>query len=238
MKQRKFAAFDIDGTIARSALFFQIVDQLIADGHLPQSSRAEIDDKYESYRQRVHKAAFREYNQKSVDVLFGNMSNVKLSDYQKSVDTVINQTKKYVYVYTRDLIKSLRQKGYFLIALSGSEMYSVQEFAKNFDFDVAIGEVYHTKNGYLSGEIDQVVHRKDHYLNMLIAEHNLTLKDSFAVGDSMGDAEMLEIVENPIAFNPEDRLFEYAKSKGWTIVVERKNVIYELEQESGRYLLV
>jgi hypothetical protein len=52
-----------------------------------------------------------------------------------------------------------------------------------------------------------------------------------------GDIELLEMVQNPIAFNPNTDLFEYAKSKNWKIVIERKNVIFELEKQDGKYIL-
>jgi phosphoserine phosphatase len=48
---------------------------------------------------------------------------------------------------------------------------------------------------------------------------------------------MLEFVEHPIAFNPEDTLFEKAKTAGWDIVIERKNVVYTLKEKDGSYLL-
>ena len=47
MAQRKFAVFDIDGTLVRTGLFAQVVDQLIADNHLPADSRARLDEKRE-----------------------------------------------------------------------------------------------------------------------------------------------------------------------------------------------
>jgi phosphoserine phosphatase len=49
---------------------------------------------------------------------------------------------------------------------------------------------------------------------------------------------MLEMVDEPIAFNPEQHLFEHAKRKGWKIVVERKNMFYEMELSDGKYQLV
>ena len=36
---KKFAVFDIDGTIIRTALFLQIVDELLAAGHLDKKLR-------------------------------------------------------------------------------------------------------------------------------------------------------------------------------------------------------
>ncbi len=235
--KRKFAAFDIDGTIARSALFFQVVDQLISDGHLPSEARSELDSKYEKYLKREHENAFREYSQLSVDVLFENMHEIKVVDYKKAVDAVIAKSSSYVYTYTRDLVKKLKGQGYFIIALSGSENYAVKEFTKQFGFDLSIGETYHERDGKLTGEAEVVFKNKDILLKKYIKEHDLVYADSFAVGDTLSDTKMLGLVENPIAFNPDKKLFEYAKERGWKIVVERKNVIYELEPENGNFIL-
>jgi len=46
------------------------------------------------------------------------------------------------------------------------------------------------------------------------------------------------MVEKPIAFNPDKELYEIAAKTSWKIVLERKNMIYELEKDSGRYELV
>jgi phosphoserine phosphatase len=78
---------------------------------------------------------------------------------------------------------------------------------------------------------------KDKALKQMVEKHHLSWPDSVAIGDSATDIKMLELVENPIAFNPESRLFKVAKSRGWPIVVERKNVIYELEKSTNGYHL-
>ena len=234
---RKFAAFDIDGTISRNALFFQIVDELLSKGQLPSRFRAELDQKYEQYKIRSHKDAFKNYSQLSVDILLNNLDKLPVEHYRSAVDAVIAKNSDYTYVHTRDLIKKLKDNGYFLIALSGSEMYSVQKFSEKFGFDLAVGEYYHEKDGYFTGKIDKVVHRKDIFLKKFIEEHGLTLSGSYAVGDSSGDISMLELVENPVAFNPEDTLFYKAKEEKWKIVVERKSVVYELGPKNGNYTL-
>jgi phosphoserine phosphatase len=40
----------------------------------------------------------------------------------------------------------------------------------------------------------------------------------------------LEMVHTPIAFNPNRSLFEVARRSSWPIVVERKDVIYNLQK--------
>lgn len=235
--KRKFAAFDIDGTIARTSLFFQIVDELIAQGHLPEGSRQQLDERFEQYRRRKHPLAFTEYSQLSVDILFNNLHTLRVEDYRQAVDKVIKNTSEHIYTYTRDLAKRLKSEGYFLFALSGSEIYAVEQFTKPLGFDLAIGEEYLEDGEFLTGKAEEIFQKKDIFLKRYVEEHNLTFKDSYAVGDSKADAKMLELVDNPIAFNPELRLYDIAREKGWKIVVERKNVIFELERKNGKYIL-
>jgi phosphoserine phosphatase len=56
------------------------------------------------------------------------------------------------------------------------------------------------------------------------------------VGDTESDISILSAVGKPIAFNPNDKLAQHAKKKRWDIVVERKNVIYQLEKFSFKQL--
>jgi HAD superfamily hydrolase (TIGR01490 family) len=237
MTMRKFAAFDIDGTVGRNSIFTAVTDELVRSGHLPAEVAPKVEEKLEAYRQRKHKETFNEYVEASVNALFAHMNKVSVKDYQAAVDRVMAKQKLYSYVFTRDLIKKLKAEGYFLIALSGSEMYGVQQFCEHYGFDLAIGETYHEKNGYFTGEVENVIYGKGVLLKKLVKEHGLDFKDSYAVGDSKSDAKMLELVENPIAFNPEARLLDIATANQWKIVIERKNVIYELRHSKNGYKL-
>ena len=116
-------------------------------------------------------------------------------------------------------------------------MYAVQQFTKAYEFDISIGETYVCKDGAYTGEVLHVFDRKDEYLRQIIEEHGLTYKGSIGVGDSRSDISMLELVEEPIAFNPEKRLLATAKERGWKVVIERKNVVYELQPADGTYAL-
>ncbi len=67
-------------------------------------------------------------------------------------------------------------------------------------------------------------------LKQYVYENNLTLEDSYGVGDTESDASFLRVVENPIAFNPNENLKKVAQENNWRIVVEKKDVIYEMSQ--------
>ena len=117
----------------------------------------------------------------------------------------------------------------------------MQRFAKIWNFDIALGQVYDTKNGAYTGMISgekYLVEQKGDLLKELVKTNSLSWEGSIAVGDSMSDASILEVVEQPIVFNPDDQLFNRAKERHWKIVIERKNVIYELERHGGAFVHV
>ena len=57
----------------------------------------------------------------------------------------------------------------------------------------------------------------------------MSFKGSIGVGDTESDVAFLKLVERPICFNPNKKLYDYAKRKGWEVVVERKDMIYFLQ---------
>lgn len=49
---------------------------------------------------------------------------------------------KYVYRYTRDLIKELKEEGYYLVAISQSPKTVLDEFCAQYGFDKVYGRIY------------------------------------------------------------------------------------------------
>ena len=72
------------------------------------------------------------------------------------------------------------------------------------------------------------VHDKASILKRAMEKENLMLEHSIGVGDTESDIAFLEMVAQPICFNPNKKLYRYAKRMGWKVVVERKDVVYEL----------
>ena len=236
-KKQPFAVFDIDGTISRNSLYHALVYELIERGVLPKSLRQAFDDKFDNWRNRSHPEAYNEYTMAMVTAYEPLMTQVRVSDFEEAAAHVADRLKKQAYVFTRELAKKLKKRGYFLIAISGSPKEIVGPFANHYGFDDFVARKFERQGEYYTGSADRTYTDKDVILNELIARHNLTSTGSVAVGDSRGDLSLLDNVEQPIAFNPEKELMEHATQQGWKVVVERKNVIYELEQHDGRYVL-
>lgn len=236
-EQRKFAVFDIDGTVIRWQLYHAIVDELGKRGHMAPELHQQIRDARHTWKSRSHSSSYNQYEDTLVHVYRKVLTSLNVDDYLQAVDVVFEAYKDQVYTYTRDLIRELKEQGYLLFIISGSQQEVIQKLGEYYGFDDVVGTQYLQKDGKFTGEFKGVFGHKDELLNGLIAKHGLRTKGSVAVGDSESDIAMLELVERPIAFNPTKGLLEHAKQHGWDVVVERKNVIYNLRANNGQYCL-
>jgi HAD superfamily phosphoserine phosphatase-like hydrolase len=189
------------------------------------------------WKRREDSDAFKSYERYLVEFYNRLLEDLSVADFMDAANAVFEQYKDQVYVYTRDLITQLKKEGYLLFALSGSQTEVVEMVANYYGFDDYVGTTYERSGKFFTGESIAHIGKKDAVLETLAKRHKATMVGSIAVGDSAGDISMLEAVEMPIAFNPEKKLFEHAKERGWKVVIERKNVVYELEQGNGGYRL-
>lgn len=238
MATQKFAAFDIDGTLFRSGLYREVAYEMMKMGALPREVLEETTAKNREWRHRSHGNAFEEFDMLVVDRVDHLLPNLRIDDYEEAAQMVLEKRADNVYVYTRNLLNRLKAEGYFLIAISGSQIELVEPFAVKYGFDAWIGQEWERGDEFFTGNIVKTHTNKDVILRDLMARYNLTLKDSYAVGDSNGDVGMLTLVEHPIAFNPTAELYDKAVARGWTIAIERKNMMYTLEMRDGEYRLV
>lgn len=229
--------FDIDGTLIRWQLYHALATRLAKEGLLGERAYEELVHLRNEWKKRTHAESFKDYERRMVELYDASLINLPLASFTKAVNTVIEEHKDQVYVYTRELTKKLKAQGYFLLAISGSHHEMVEKIAHYYGFDDWIGSKYEVKNGAFTGKTAIPNHDKAKVLRTFIKKHDLDMADSYAVGDSRSDASMLEMVENPIAFNPDQQLFQIAKKHGWNIVIERKNVVYTLQSRDGSYLL-
>ncbi len=235
---RKFAAFDIDGTLFRSGLYREVFHELYKMGVLPSNLTEQTTEKYREWRHRLHGNAFEEFEKLMVEGLDSYLTKLRIADYDEAVQRVLDKKAENIYVYTHRLLKKLQDDGYFTIAISGSQQELVEPFARRNGFDAWIGQQWERGGEYFTGTVVKTHTGKDKILQALAEEYNLTFEDSYAVGDSNGDSGMLSIVDHPIAFNPTQELLDKALENRWKVVVERKNIGYELESdENGIFLL-
>ena len=235
--KRPFAVFDIDGTLIRWQLHHAMNDVLAKKNLIDAKSFDHIREARMNWKRRSSTLSFREYEQLLIVLFEKELVGLKVSDFDAAAKEVFDEYKDQIYIYTRDLIRDLKKKNYLVFAISGSPENIISKLVKYYAFDDYAASNYEQKNGKFTGETSVTLGRKAELLSNLVKTHWATFDNSIAVGDSEGDAEMLAMVESPIAFNPSNELLDIAMTKRWKIVVERKNVIYQLTNSKSGYIL-
>jgi len=233
---KKFAVFDIDGTLIRWQLYHAITDALARRGHIKPGTYQVMREARLAWK-RWAGGDFKDYERQVIGIYDEVISTLNFEQLDEAIGAVFTEYRDQVYTYTRDLIKDLKGKGYKLFAISGSQTEILAKIAGYYGFDDYVGSVYERDGATFTGKKTIGSRKKDEKLQQLIKKNEVDLKGSIAIGDSHSDIPMLEMAEQPIAFNPEQELYVYAKAQGWKIVIERKNVIYELSEDDGKYSL-
>ncbi len=233
---KKFAVFDIDGTIFRWQLYHELFDALIDEGVISDVESQRVLEAREAWRKR--ELEYNLYEGILMDVMEQAIVGLDNARFHEIAAVILRKKGHRVYTYTIDLLHELQKKGYVTIAISASHQQLVEAFCKLHDIDIAIGRKFEVVKGKLSKKSEIVHGRKHIMLERVVQEHDLTYDGSYAVGDSGGDISMLAMVQNPIAFNPNEELKQEAMKHGWPIVLERKSIAYKLEKGSdGTYVL-
>jgi len=228
---KKLAVFDIDGTVFRSSLLIELVEALVDEKVFPPHVRTQYQKEQMLWLDR--KGGYETYLETLVKAFMENIKGVEYVDFERVGKMVAEKLQARVYLYTRDLIIELKKENYFLLAISQSPKSILDEFGKSLGFDKIYGRFYELgPSDRFTGKVtdEHLISNKANIVKRVLEKENLTLKGSIGVGDTEGDIPFLEMVEMPICFNPNKKLYRHAKLNGWKVVVERKDMIYEMEK--------
>ncbi len=231
--KKKLAIFDIDGTIFRKNLHFELLDELVWMKIFDKNVREELVHLYGNWLN--NEGSYEAYRFKLVE-LYEN--KIKGCDQEKIIEAakvVANFNAKRIYIFAKKVLDELRHD-HIMLAISGSPIEIVKEYARILEFDAYFGSVYEIdKNKIYTGKtIFEPTKDKGAVVKQFVAENDISLVNSFGMGDTRSDAKFLELVDNPVAFNPDSELKDIAEKSGWKIMVEKKDVVYEINNSKFR----
>ncbi|OGI15219.1 MAG: hypothetical protein A3E38_02860 [Candidatus Moranbacteria bacterium RIFCSPHIGHO2_12_FULL_54_9] len=228
-KKNKIAIFDIDGTIFRKNLHFELINELSWMKTFPAEARNALVEIYTDWLE--HEGTYEEYRKALITLYAEHIKGCTKEDVIKASKILIPFHAKRTYIFAERLIKKLRAENYHLMVISGSPTEVVEEYNRQYlKFDSAFGSIYTLDSaGRYTGEAEfEPSKNKGHVVEQYMYEHKLTFEGSYGVGDTESDISFLKLVENPIAFNPNQNLKAVAEKENWKIVVEKKDVVYEV----------
>jgi len=233
------AFFDIDGTISREGLISEMFKKMIKYELIDDSKwYREVEPAFIQWNKRL--GDYDLYLQKMVDIYSETIRFTNPFHISYIAQKVIEQKGERVYTYSRERIKWHKDQGHIVIAISGSPVELVREMSAMYEMDDYRGTVYVIGDaGRYTGEIVPMwdSRSKAEAVAEMAKKHQIDLSASYAYGDTAGDFSMLKLVGNPYAINPTRELIakliqDDALKDAVTVIVERKDVTYQLNLDS------
>ncbi|MFS0688380.1 HAD-IB family hydrolase [Sporosarcina sp. 179-K 8C2 HS] len=219
----KVAIFDFDGTLYAKETFQLLMDHL---KHHPTYSTKyksffrEILPIYIGYKVKVvPEAKMRERSMQIYAKALHTLSKTELERYFDEMKIIMQQD------LNEEVVARVRQHlsdGMHVMLVSGAYTPLLHAVTDGIVFDTVIGTDIpftadgtfdnHTKIYHIQGK------RKTEMIMKSLQGKQIDWENSFAYGDSYSDLPVLELVGNPVAVKPEERLKRIALERNWTIL--------------------
>jgi HAD superfamily hydrolase (TIGR01490 family) len=164
-------------------------------------------------REKLKKLAFYRFNQ-----IYKGMTRAEITEF---FNQAYPNLRKIFNTAILKEIRAARQQNFHCVLLSGSYAELLRIVAKDLEFDTVIGaelafrdDVYDHRGGtpFIDGK------KKVALLQKTFADKLVNWNGSRCFADSVADIELMELVGEPVAVNPDPGLLSYALNKQWKII--------------------
>jgi len=237
------AFFDLDGTLYREGLITEVFKKMVKY-EIIGSERWYNDLRPHFMKWDKRQGDYDNYLLKMIDIYIESIKGLEKYQMKYIAKKVVEQKGDRVYTFTRDRIKWHLANNHTLIIISGSPSELVGEMAKKYGFTDFIGAQYITdSNNMYTGEVIPMwdSNSKAKAINDFVKKYDIDLNESYAYGDTAGDYTMFKNVKHPYCMNPTKELLQKVLKdreliRNVNVVVERKDVIYNLDIEDIQFL--
>lgn len=143
----------------------------------------------------------------------------ELADWHR--DFMASKIEPILLPRAQQLVASHRERGHELLIITATNAFITRPIAELFGVQELIACEGEIVNGRYTGEPSGVpsYHTgKVIRLQAWLAERNTSLAGAFFYSDSHNDLPLLELVDNPVAVDPDDLLRARAEAKGWPVI--------------------
>ena len=175
-----------------------------------------------------HQALMQTYATGNLDMeayLTLSLDPLKGKSYQEvakvAEEFVKTQLLHRLYDQGLELIRRLRIEGHHLLMISASESFLVEPVARSMGFDGVIGIEPELDDCCFTGRPILPMSYQDgkvHHSRLYAQQMDINDWPVSFYSDSHNDIPLLEVVDIPIAVNPNMNLANVAKKRGWTIL--------------------
>lgn len=151
---------------------------------------------------------------------------MSLADYQNHIDQFFcERGHLYIYPQAASLLFAYRRQGSKLVLITGQDEIMAKAYADALGLDFVIGNRFEFSGGKIRGLAKPLCYGegKVELAKIFAKEQGFDLAEAVFYSDSHADLPLLEAVKQPVVLNPNQRLAELAKQRGWPRVDWRKH---------------
>lgn len=119
------------------------------------------------------------------------------------------------------LLDEHRKAGDKLVIITATNRFITEPIAERLGVDTLLATECGMQGGHYTGKVTGIPcfqQGKVTRLEQWLAETGMTLDDSCFYSDSCNDLPLLEVVDHPVAVDPDERLRKTAKQRDWQII--------------------
>lgn len=211
------AIFDLDNTLLGGDSDTSWGEFLCRQGHVDQADHARMHDKY-----------YQDYLAGTLDILEFLRFQLHILG-QHDMETLYQWRDQYLEEMitplllprARELVEQHRDLGHQLLIITATNRFITEPVARMFGIDELIATEPEISDGRYTGNVTgtpSFAHGKVIRLQEWLVGKDETLKGSWFYSDSHNDIPLLELVENPVAVDPDKTLKNEALKRSWKII--------------------
>lgn len=211
------ALFDLDNTLLKGDSDYQWGEFLVRKGLVDAKQHAATNQRfygqYTNGSLNIHEYAaftFKFLSDHSMEQLDQWRKEYLQEDIQKMIPDA-----------ARALVEKHRALGHTLVIITATNSFVTRPIANEFGIEYLLAVEPKIENGRYTTEIDGIPTFREGKIERLkqwLQGRTDTLEGSYFYSDSHNDLPLLEIVDHPIAVDPDDTLRAKAIAKAWPII--------------------
>ncbi len=211
------AIFDLDNTLLRGDSDHLWGDFLVELGVVDAELYRQANDRF-----------YREYNEGRLDIFeFLRFSLKPLSEhpperlYRWRERFVSERIEPIILPAGLALIQEHREAGDTLLIITATNGFVTAPIAQRLGVPHLIATTPEKIDGRYTGRVAGTPSYKEgkiERLNQWLAEHRHDLAGSCFYSDSHNDIPLLEVVDRPVAVDPDEALMQHAGERGWPVI--------------------
>ncbi|MCK9468461.1 MAG: HAD-IB family hydrolase [Porticoccaceae bacterium] len=122
------------------------------------------------------------------------------------------------------LVESHRQRGHRLMVITSTNRFIVEPICQRLGIADLLATELVERDGRYTGAVDGVPTYQEGKVIRLkewLVDSGEELAGSYFYSDSINDLPLLEVVDNPVAVDPDERLAATAAERGWPVITLR-----------------